>query len=192
MARSWPSWRTSPGGRSHPRLREGTAQGEDSVVPHQALMPKKSIPRPSKPSEHVVRDAGDALYRAAKESCRQHDRLTRLVALGADDEEFNAAWDLAELCDAQLATRTTLYEETAAMGRGGESEEWWRAANSLWMASRDYGRRHESSNEASARRKRHGAAELGEITLEYELEASARLSVKQAMATYLVLRPDAV
>lgn len=155
-------------------------------------MPKKSIPRPSKPSVHPVRDAADALYRAAKESCRQHERLTRLVALGADDEEFNAAWDLAELCDAQLAARAGLYEETAVIGRGAESEEWWRAANGLWMSSRDYCRRHESSNEASGRRRRHGAAELGEITLEYELEVSARLSVKQAMATYLVLRPGAV
>ncbi len=155
-------------------------------------MPKKSIPRPSKPSVHPVRDAADALYRAAKESCRQHERLTRLVALGADDEEFNAAWDLAELCDAQLAARAGLYAETAVIGRGAESEEWWRAANGLWMSSRDYCRRHESSNEASGRRRRHGAAELGEITLEYELEVSARLSVKQAMATYLVLRPGAV
>ncbi len=155
-------------------------------------MAKKSIPRPSKPSATPVRDAADALFRAAKESCRQHERLTRLVALGADDEEFNAAWDLAELCDAQLLTRTKSYEEIATIGRGTASEDWWRSANALWMSSRDYCRRHETSNEAFGRRKRHGAAELGEITLEYELETSSRLSVKQAMNAYLVLRPDAV
>lgn len=151
----------------------------------------KPAARPSAPSLRPQRDAGDALYRAARESCHQHERLTRLIALGADDVEFNAACDLAELCDTQLAERTTQYESIAAAGRGSEPEDWWHAANSLWMACREYVRRHDSSNGAATRKRRHTAAELGEITMEYELELSARMGVKQAMTAYAVLRPDA-
>lgn len=154
-------------------------------------MPTKPAPRISQPSAHPVRDAADALYRAALECCHQHDRLSRLNAVHADDAEFNAAWDIAEICEAQLAERTATYEETAQLGRGKESEEWWRSANTLWMACREYVRRHASSNGAASRRRRHGAEELKEISLDYELEASARLAVKQAMGAYGQLRPDA-
>lgn len=154
-------------------------------------MPNKPAPRISQPSAHPVRDAADALYRSARECCHQHERLSRLIAVQADDQEFNTAWDITELCEAQLVDRTAAYEETAALGRGKDSEEWWRAANNLWMACREYSRRHASSNSSATRRRRHGAEELKEISLDYELEASARLAVKQAMGAYGQLRPEA-
>lgn len=154
-------------------------------------MPSKAVPRPSKPSANPTRDAADALYRAASECCHQHERLAKLNTLNADDAEFNAAWDIAEMCEAQLSVRTQAYEVTAAGGRGKESEEWWRAANNLWMACREYSRRHASSNGAASRRKRHGAEEFAEISMDYELEQSARMAVKQALGGYGALRPDA-
>lgn len=154
-------------------------------------MPAKSAPRSSNPSVHPVRDAADALYRTARESCHQHDRLSRLLTHGADQKEFSQACALADLCDSHLAGHTAAYEESSVLGRGSESEEWWRAANALWMASREYGRRHTASDAVASRSKRHTAAQLGEITMEYELELSARMALKQALTVYGAVRGDA-
>jgi hypothetical protein len=154
-------------------------------------MPTKSAPRPSKPSAHPVRDAADALYRTARESCHQHERLARLLAHGADEREFAEACALADLCDSHLGGHAARYEEAATAGRGGETEEWWRAANALWMASREYHRRHTASNGVASRSKRHTAAHFGEITMEYELELSARMALKQALTAYGAVRGDA-
>ena len=144
------------------------------------MTPKTS--RTPSPDAHPVRDAADALYRAAQESCRQHDRLARTLQHGLDDLELEGVAEVADLCDRQLATATTRYETTAAGGRGAEDEGWWHAANALWMASREYCRRHAHSDAVATRLKRHGAAQLGEISMEYELEVSARIALRQAIA----------
>ena len=154
-------------------------------------MPSKAAPRPSKPTAHPARDAADALYRTARESCHQHERLTRLLSHGADQREFAEACALADLCDSHLAAHTVRYEEAGVGGRGGEPEEWYKAANALWMASREYGRRHTASDAVASRSKRHTSAQLGEITMEYELELSARIALKQALAAYGAVHGDA-
>jgi hypothetical protein len=138
-----------------------------------------------------VRDAADALYRTARESCHQHERLTRILGNGAGEVELNAGFEVTALCDKYLVQQVVAYETAAAAGRGKESEEWWHAANALWMAAREYGRRQTSSDSVASRSKRHSAAQLGEITMEYELELSARMALKQACAAYGALRPDA-
>ncbi len=148
-------------------------------------MPSKSpAARPSKPSKHPVKDAGNALHRAAVECCHQHERIGALIKIEADDQEFAAAWDMANLAEQQLALRTAGYEEIASAGRGAESEDWWHSANALWMACREYSRRYSASADAASRRKRHTEKEFGEIAMEYELEVSARLGVKQAVRAY--------
>lgn len=147
-------------------------------------MPSKPPARSSKPSKHPVKDAGDALHRAAVECCHQHDRIGALIKLAADDQEFAAAWDMANLAEQQLGLRTAGYEDIAAAGRGAESEDWWHAANALWMACREYSRRYSASEDAASRRKRHTEKEFTEIAVEYELEVSARLAVKQALKGY--------
>ncbi len=143
----------------------------------------KSAPRTSKPSAHPARDAGDALYRAAMECCHQHERIGALMQANADDAEFEAAWAMADLAEKQLVSRTNAYQEIAADGRGVDPEDWWHAANALWLACREYVRRYAVAG-AAAQRKRHTAAEFGEITVEYELEVSARMAVKQALKNY--------
>lgn len=154
-------------------------------------MPTKSQPRPSKPSAHPVRDAADALYRAADESCHQHQRLTRILGHQLDDLELEGVAAVVELCDQLLSKATTRYEEMAKDGRGKESEELWKAANGLWMAAREYCRRHAQSDAVASRLKKHGAAEFNEISVEYELEMSARLALRQAAQAYAKLRPEA-
>jgi hypothetical protein len=154
-------------------------------------MPSKPATRVSAPSAHPVRDAADALFRAANESCHQHGRLTRVLAHGLDDLELQGVGKVVDLCDLILADATTRYEEVAAVGRGKESEEWWHAANGLWMASREYCRRHAQSDRIASQFRKHGAEQLSEISVEYELEMSARLAMKQAINGYAELRPDA-
>ena len=66
----------------------------------------------------------------------------------------------------------------------------WHAANALWMASREYTRRRAGSDAIAAKLKKHGAEQFSEINVEYELEMSARMAMKQALTAYGVLRPD--
>lgn len=161
-------------------------------ISHHLAMPTKTVPRASRPSAHPVRDASDALCRAARESCHQHERLSHVLGIAVDDSELQGVCDVTELCDRILADRTAHYEETAALGRGNEPEGWWHAANGLWMAAREYGRRHVACDAVSTRFKRHTAANLGELTMEYELEMSARLALKQAITAYQKERPEPV
>ena len=151
---------------------------------------RKSDPRVSKPSAPPVRDAADALYRAAQESCRQHERLARVLGHGLDDLELEGVAEVVELSDQVVEKATKQYEEAGAAGKGSESEEWWHAANALWAGCREYCRRHAQSDAVATKLRKHSAAELGEIRLEYELEMSARLALKQAIANYGKVRPD--
>lgn len=152
---------------------------------------KTAAERGAKPSAHPLRDCADALFRSARESCHQHERLSRLLALSAEDVEFVGACEHAALADRHLGDQVLRYELAAAAGKGKESDAWWHAANALWMSAREYGRRHAASDAAGARFKRHGSAQFGEIALDYELEMSARLALKQAIKEYGQLRPDA-
>ncbi len=154
-------------------------------------MPTKPSPRPTKPSAHPVRDAADALYRAAHESCHQHQRLTKVLGHQLDDLELEGVAEVVDLCDQLLVKATARYEELAKDGKGKESEELWHAANALWMAAREYGRRSGSSDAAVAKLRKHGAEQLNSISVEYELEMSARLALKQALVAYGKLRPEA-
>lgn len=154
-------------------------------------MPTKSAPRPSKPSAHPVRDSADALYRAALESCHQHQRLSRVLGHGLDDLELEGVAEIVELSDKVVDKATKRYEDTAAAGRGKEDEEWWHAANALWAGCREYCRRHAQSDAVATRLKKHDSAQLNEIRMEYELEMSARMALKQTITAYGKLRPDA-
>ena len=51
-------------------------------------MPSKPSVPAQKPSKTPVRDAADALVRAAQESCHQHGRLSRVLGHGLDDMEL--------------------------------------------------------------------------------------------------------
>ena len=153
-------------------------------------MASKSAPRPPAPSDHPVRDAADALCRAAQESCHQHDRLSRVLKHGLDDLELEGVAEVVDLCDGILVKATARYEMVAADGRARD-EAWWRAANALWMAAREYCRRHAQSDAVATRLKKHGTKELSEISVEYELELSARMALRQALTGYLAIRPEA-
>jgi len=144
-----------------------------------------------KPASDPLQDAGDSLLRAALEGCRQHERVAHLLERGCADEELREAAALCDLSDCHLAARTKAYEALAAGGRGKTPDEFWRAANTLWHASREYARRHGSCDKLTTRLSKHSSDKLGELALEYELEASALLALRQAIAVYRRLQPEA-
>jgi hypothetical protein len=141
----------------------------------------------------LARESADAMFRAAVECCHQHDRVSRIGAKTALEEELTAAQKLCALCDEMLRALADTYERTAASVRPQRADDsWWRCANSLWLASREYTRRNTSCDAANKDMKQHGPGRLGELHTEYELEASALLGLRQAAEGYQRCRPAAV
>ena len=136
----------------------------------------------------------DALFRCAVECCRQHERLARLVERGALQTELRAAQAQVTLCDQALGEIAACYERAAGKAHPTKENACWRAANGLWLASREYARRHRTSARASRGIGDSGehSTRLAEIALDYDLEASALLLLRQATDTYRKTRPDAV
>ena len=140
-----------------------------------------------------LQDAGDALLRSALEACRQHERLAQLLHLSTGDDELRDTAAVCELSDKHLAARTKEYEKvaTAGKGKGKTPDDFWRAANTLWHSSCEYARRHRSCDALTTKMTRHSSEQLGELTLEYELEASSLLALRQAIAAYRTAQPNA-
>ena len=145
-------------------------------------------PAPEPPS---VCDKADALFRFAHECCRQHRRYSRLVEIEADDDEQTAALRLVALCDELLIEAATAYEQSCGGNGNHRNDEWWRQANALWHACREYARRHSLAERASGEFRAHDANKLAELHVEYDLEASALLALQHAVEAYRKVRPAA-
>lgn len=159
---------------------------------------KKKSRRPAQtppealPTVQAVRDAADALFRAATECCRQHDRVARIVGTSDLEPELAEVQKLCEQCDESLGALTGVYEEaSASVHPTGSDERWWRCANTLWLASKEYLSRHRGCDAATRQLKNHGPDRLGELHTEYELEASALLGLRHAADAYRRDRPIA-
>lgn len=134
---------------------------------------------------HLV---ADALARAAAESCRQHERLHLVMRGGSPQVELEGVAAVAEACDAHVGALVAAYEGATPAAFADEGQR--RAASALWMASREFVRRHEGCNLAERELKRHSAQKLAELHTEFELQASALLALRQAVNAYRKLRPD--
>ena len=140
----------------------------------------------------MVRDAADAMFRAAAECCHQHDRASRIHAKASLEAEVETAQRACEDCDGALRERVELYEDTAeSVVPVGDDEAWWHSANALWLASREYLRRHGGCDSSTKDLKDHSAERLNALHAEYELEASALLALRHAAEAYKRLRPTA-
>ena len=155
-------------------------------------MPKTA---PSAESElsplDLASSCADTLLRAATECARQHERLGRCLERAGSDDELRHIAALTELTDAHLATMTAQYETAATAAPAGKETPWWHAANSLWHASREYSRRLAGTDRVTRLLGKHSKEKLTQLTMEYELERSALIALKQAVANYRALRPDA-
>jgi len=160
------------------------------------------------PPLEVARVRADAMLRAALECCHQHDRYARLVTRPALEAEHRAADEMCIVVTNALIEMADAYCEAAKELRPGGSpdEEWWHRANALWHASREYGRRqtcaerrsrhvrgskHNSGNNSGKHAAKHGPNGLGDLVLQYDLEASALLALRQAADAYRKTRPQA-
>jgi len=133
----------------------------------------------------------DTLYRAATETHRQHTRHAKLVDRGAPDDEQRSALEMAYLCDDFLGDAILAYEKAKGHATVGASEEWWHKANMLWHASKEYIRRHNSCDGMSRRVGRQSPNRLAELTMSFEIEASALLALRMAADSYRKARPEA-
>ena len=134
--------------------------------------------------------SSDALARTAAEMCRQHERVSKLIALNVSTNELQAAHAMVETIDLALAEAVKDFEKKCAKVPVTEVGEVRSAANAMWLAAREHLRRHSIAERAS-RQITQGDDTLNNLHFEYELEASALLGLKQATTTYLKLRPDA-
>ena len=142
-----------------------------------------------------VRAIADALYRAADECHHQHRRSARVLPKSAVDAEEEALGRLCSVCDDSLEKLALEYEKAAATIRPSvrADDPWWRRANALWLASREYARRHRSCDTQTRRVSgAHSANELEALHMEFELEASALLALRQACDDYARERPQAL
>jgi hypothetical protein len=132
----------------------------------------------------------DALARTATETCRQHERLAKLMSLGVAQSELEAAHAMVDTIDLALAESMKDFEKTYATGSVTDQVDLRQAANTMWLAAREYLRRHSIAEKASRQIAQRDADTLGDLQMEYELEASALLGLKQATVTYQKLRPE--
>lgn len=132
------------------------------------------------------------MYRAACESCHQHDRVARIITRSSIEDELKEAQRLCAQCTASLRERAKSYEEIAGpLHPTGVDEQWWHRANALWLASREYLRRNSCCESSTRELKQHDRERLGALHADYELEGSAVLALRQAAEAYKQSRPDA-
>lgn len=148
----------------------------------------------TEPSIDAVREIADALCRAAHECYQQHGRSARIGSKTSVDGEAQGLERLCAVCDDSLARLVAQYEKVAANVRPGPGDEdWWHRANALWHASREFVRRHQSCDSQTRHlAAHHSSSELESLHLEFELEASALLALKQSCDGYCRLRPQAL
>jgi hypothetical protein len=156
-------------------------------------MPNARRQSPAAPPDPmiVVRTRADALYRAAIECCRQHDRAARLHNASEPDLEHKHVDALCKMCDGSLSEMSQAYATAAGTVQPAKDEPWWHKANSLWHASREYARRHAGCDAISKRlAAKHSSENFAAVQMEYELEASALLALRQSAEAYRKTRPD--
>jgi hypothetical protein len=141
----------------------------------------------------AARVAADAVLRAALECCHQHDRYARLVARPALEAEHRAAEETCAVVANALAHMVETYREAAKDLRpaAGPDADWWHRANALWHASREFVRRQTCGERSVPGPAKHDSDALGDLLVQYDLEASALLALRQAADAYRKVRPGA-
>jgi hypothetical protein len=132
----------------------------------------------------------DALARTATETCRQHERLARLMDLGVQQSELEAAHAMVDTIDLALAETVNDFERVCGKQTVTDQADLRQAANAMWLSAREYLRRHSIAERASRQIGQRDGDTLGDLQMEYELEASALLGLKHTTATYQKLRPE--
>lgn len=134
-------------------------------------------------------DQADILFRSAAECCHQHKRYAGLVERGAPVSEQKAAFKAACLSDDILSRAVAGYGAGKGHGDAHADDAWWHKGNMLWHASREYIRHHATCDRMARGRGDHSPDDLGEMAMEFDLEASALLALRIAVDGYRAVRP---
>ena len=95
------------------------------------------------------------------------------------------------MCDDSLREMTEAYSSAAANVTPDREEAWWHKANALWHAAREYSRHHAGCESMSRKVSgNHKPEQLVNMQMEYELQASAMLALRQAADAYCRTRPE--
>jgi hypothetical protein len=141
----------------------------------------------------LLRAKADGLFRIAVECIRQQDRCAHLGSVSCAQSEKRLAQSAARHSIEALATMLESYEKSSSKLKvEGADEAWWRKANAVWMAAREFARRHSGTDAAAKDLETPDAGRFGELALDFELEASALLALRQAAESYRQVRPEAV
>jgi hypothetical protein len=145
-------------------------------------------PREPVKVDRVAR-AADALTRTASECIRLRQRYACLVERGAGELEQRGAQRLVCVGDELLGQAIEAYDRAAGGDREHLQDEWWHRANALWLACREYLRRHEGCDAAARDVNGHDSDAFSRLTLDFDLEASALLFLQQAVEGVRAARP---
>lgn len=166
-----------------------TPSGSTKQAAPNLLATNTNSPESAEPvADYDALPCRDALGRTAAEACRQHERLARLIEMGVANSELAAAHAMVDMIDLALEETVQEFERKCAKSPSAVSADVRQSANTMWLAARQYLKRHSMAERAS-RQIRQGSESLNDLHFEYELEASALLALKQATNNYQKLRP---
>lgn len=152
---------------------------------------KPVAPRKLPAKKAALCDIADTLYRVALDACKQHQKYAELVDHGSSEPEQKLARSAVRTCDDVLDEAVDLYE-LACLGESNHADDaWWHRANMVWRTAREYLNRHASSDRMTRGGSDRGKAKLAELSIEFELEASALLRLRHAVDSYKTARPEA-
>jgi hypothetical protein len=135
-------------------------------------------------------DIADMLYRAASAACSDHRRYAQLVERVGPEAEHRSARSAARASDDLLDEAVGLYEIACLSESNHADDAWWHRANMVWRAAREYHQHHAVSDRLIGSAGGHGRAQLVELSIEYKLDASALLRLRQTIEAYKEARPE--
>jgi hypothetical protein len=151
----------------------------------QTISGRKRTPKPSAmDAKAALGEIAELLWGAAIKSCDAHRRYSDLLKNGAPVAEQKAALRGLRAVDEILDEAVDLYELACLKDSSHANDPWWHRANMVWRTAKEYLRHQAASNRFTRWGSDHGHAELRELSIEYELEASALLRMRHAVDSY--------
>jgi hypothetical protein len=146
--------------------------------------PKAANKGPGIDPKTALGEIAELMWGAAIKSCDAHRRYSDLVKSGAHVAEQKAALRGLRAVDEILDEAVDLYEVACLKDQTHADDPWWHRANMVWRTAKEYLRHQAASNRLTRWGSDHGHAELRELNIEYELEASALLRMRHAVDSY--------
>ena len=145
-------------------------------------------PKPIVERKAALIDIAELLQRVALTSCNRHHSYSALVKKGASESEQRAALAAVRECDEILDEAVDLYQVACLEETNHADDAWWHKANMVWRAAKEYLRHNVASRRSTRFDNGHSRDHLRELSIEYELEASALLHLRHATDSYKAVR----